>query len=40
VRFEPQGNNEEDDYLIFEFRDDPSARALQMPAESKGDKSV
>ena len=40
VRFETQGNNEEDDYLIFEFRDDPSARALQMPAELKGDKSV
>ena len=40
VRFEPQGNDEEDDYLIFEFRDDPSARALQLPTELKGDKSI
>lgn len=40
VRFEPQGDSEEDDYLVFEFRDDPSARALQMPAALKERKSV
>jgi hypothetical protein len=40
VRFEPQGNSEEDDYLVFEFRDDPSARALRMPAVLKEQKSV
>ena len=40
VRFEPQGDNEDGDYLIFEFRNDPSARALQMPAVLKGDKSI
>jgi hypothetical protein len=36
VRFEPQGNAEDDDYLIFEFRDDPAARELRMPAQLKG----
>jgi len=40
VRFEPQGDSEEDDYLVFEFRDDPSARALRMPAALKKDKSL
>ena len=37
VRFEPQGNGEDDDYLIFEFRDDPAARGLQMPTQLKRD---
>jgi len=37
VRFEPQGAGEDDDYLVFEFRDDPAARGLQMPTRLKGD---
>jgi hypothetical protein len=37
VRFEPQGIGEDDDYLVFEFRDDPAARGLQMPTRLKGD---
>jgi hypothetical protein len=40
VRFEPQGDSEEDDYLVFEFRDDPSARALRMPPALKQEKSL
>jgi hypothetical protein len=40
VRFEPQGDSEEDDYLVFEFRDDASARPLRMPATLKEDKSL
>ena len=32
ARFEPKGDDEDDDYLVLEFRDDPSARALQMPS--------
>lgn len=38
VRFEPQGDSEDDDYLVFEFRDDPSASALRIPAVLKDDK--
>jgi hypothetical protein len=37
VRLEPQGNGEDDDYLVFEFRDDPAARDLHMPTRLKGD---
>jgi hypothetical protein len=37
VRFEPQGTGEDDDYLVFEFRDDPAARGLRMPTQLKGD---
>jgi len=37
VCFEPQGAGEDDDYLVFEFRDDPAARGLQMPTRLKGD---
>jgi hypothetical protein len=37
VHFEPQGNGEDDDYLVFEFSDDPAARGLQMPTQLKGD---
>ncbi len=37
VCFEPQGNEEDDDYLVFEFRDDPAARRLHMPTQLKGD---
>ena len=33
--FEPKGDDEDDDYLVFEFRDDPSARALRMPETLK-----
>ena len=36
VGFEPQGNGEDDDYLVFEFRDDPAARGLQMPTRLRG----
>lgn len=35
ARFEPKGDDEDDDYLVLEFRDDPSARALRMPAMLK-----
>lgn len=38
VRFEPQGTGEDDDYLVFELRDDPAARGLQMPTRLKGDR--
>ena len=37
VHFEPQGAGEDDDYLVFEFRDDPAARGLQMPTRLKAD---
>lgn len=37
VHFEPQGAGEDDDYLVFEYRDDPAARGLQMPTRLKGD---
>ncbi len=40
ARFEPKGDDEDDDYLVLEFRDDPSARALRMPAALKEDKSL
>lgn len=33
--FEPKGNNEDDDYLVLEFRSDPAARELQLPASAK-----
>ena len=32
--------NEDDDYLVLEFRDDPSARALRMPTMLKEQKSL
>lgn len=35
ARFEPQGNDEDDDYLVLEFRDDPAARKLQLPGRLK-----
>jgi hypothetical protein len=35
ARFEPQGNGEDDDYLVLEFSDDPAARGLQMPSQLK-----
>jgi hypothetical protein len=38
--FDPKGDNEDDDYLVLEFRDDPSARALQMPAMLKEQKTL
>lgn len=38
--FEPKGDDEDDDYLVLEFRDDPSARALRMPAALKEDNSL
>lgn len=35
ARFEPKGDDEDDDYLVLEFRDDPSAKALRMPEKLK-----
>jgi hypothetical protein len=40
ARFEPKGDDEDDDYLVLEFRDDPSARALRMPTMLKEQKSL
>lgn len=40
ARFEPKGDDEDDDYLVLEFRDDPSARALRMPEMLKEQKSL
>ncbi|WP_158822442.1 hypothetical protein [Granulicella sp. S156] len=36
ARFEPQGDDEDDDYLVLEFLDDPAARKLKLPAQLKG----
>jgi hypothetical protein len=36
AHFESGGDDEDDDYLVLEFRDDPSARALRMPTMLKG----
>ncbi|MFZ0306473.1 MAG: hypothetical protein WAL75_27555 [Terracidiphilus sp.] len=33
--FESKGDDEDDDYLVLEFRDDPSAKALRMPETLK-----
>jgi hypothetical protein len=33
--FEPKGDNEDDDYLVLQFRSDPAARELQLPASAK-----
>jgi hypothetical protein len=35
VRFEPKGVDEDDDYVVFEFSDDPAARELRLPASVK-----
>jgi hypothetical protein len=35
VRFEAQGTDEDDDYVVFEFSDDPAARELRLPASVK-----
>lgn len=34
AHFEPQGTDEDDDYLVLEFRDDP-AKELQLPTRLK-----
>jgi hypothetical protein len=31
VSFEPKGTDSDDDYLIFEFEDDPAAQPLKLP---------
>jgi len=33
--FEPKGDDEDDDYLVLEFRSDPAAQELQLPASAK-----
>lgn len=33
--FEPNGDNEDDDYLVLEFESDPAARELHLPASAK-----
>jgi hypothetical protein len=35
ARFEPQGLDEDDDYLVLDFRDDPAASALRLPPRLK-----
>jgi hypothetical protein len=35
VRFEAKGNDAEDDYIYFEFRDDPAAQSLRLPENLK-----
>jgi hypothetical protein len=35
VRFEPKGTNEDDDYVVFEFSDDPAAAKLRLPGSPK-----
>jgi hypothetical protein len=35
VRFEPKGVDEDDDYVVFEFSDDPAARELRLPGSAK-----
>jgi hypothetical protein len=36
VTFEPKGTARDDDYLIFEFDDDPAAKALELPSGLSG----
>ena len=40
ARFESKGDDEDDDYLVLEFRDDPSARALRIPKMLKEQESL
>jgi hypothetical protein len=35
VSFEAKGTDEDDDYVVFEFSDDPAARKLRLPASVK-----
>lgn len=38
VRFEPKGTDSDDDYLVFEFEDDPAARPLKAPEALQASK--
>jgi hypothetical protein len=37
IRFQSAGNDEDDDYVVFEFDDDPAARRLQRSDKPKAD---
>lgn len=37
VRFEPKGDDEDDDYLVFEFREDPAATELGLPIQLRNE---